>query len=208
MSTLAVLLALGGATAFAASQLQKNSVGPRQLKKNAVTTAKIKNGAVTGTKIRLDTLGAVPDATHAATAGDAATLQGNDAAAFVHGDAQVLSTRRELQIGDDEQLLPIPGIGTLTVVCKMGTTFPAAQFFANNRSGGVVDQTLEFPGGDDAGTVPDGEGISDTVEGAGGIRMKLSTRTSPATIATLDLSKAANAPSPCGVFVQVIVGRG
>ncbi len=42
MSSLAVFLVLGGATAFAASQLGKESVGTRQLKKEAVSLAKIK----------------------------------------------------------------------------------------------------------------------------------------------------------------------
>jgi hypothetical protein len=51
IATLALFLALGGATAFAASQLGKNSVGGKQLKKNSVTAAKIKNGAVTQAKI-------------------------------------------------------------------------------------------------------------------------------------------------------------
>jgi hypothetical protein len=74
MSSLAVFLVLGGATAFAAG-LAKNSVGPKQLKKNAVTTAKIKNnavttskikdGAVTGAKVNAGSLGTVPKATHA-----------------------------------------------------------------------------------------------------------------------------------------------
>ncbi len=52
MSTLLVFLVLGGATAFAAGQLGKNSVGSKQLKKNAVTTAKIKKNAVTKAKIK------------------------------------------------------------------------------------------------------------------------------------------------------------
>jgi len=52
MSSIAVFLILGGATAFAASQLGKNSVGTKQLKKNAVTSVKIKNGAVTAAKIK------------------------------------------------------------------------------------------------------------------------------------------------------------
>ena len=52
MSTLLVFLVLGGATAFAASQLGKNSVGSKQLKKNSVTAAKIKKNAVTKTKIK------------------------------------------------------------------------------------------------------------------------------------------------------------
>jgi hypothetical protein len=71
MSSLAVFLVLGGATALAAG-LAKNSVGTKQLKKNAVTAAKIKKNAVTTTKIKKDavtgakvnegTLGTVPSA--------------------------------------------------------------------------------------------------------------------------------------------------
>ena len=51
MSTIAVFLTLGGASALAASQLAKNSVGTKQLKKNAVTAAKIKANAVSGAKV-------------------------------------------------------------------------------------------------------------------------------------------------------------
>lgn len=57
MSSIAVFLILGGATALAAG-LAKNSVGPKQLKKNAVTALKIKNGAVTGPKIGPGAVGA------------------------------------------------------------------------------------------------------------------------------------------------------
>jgi len=56
MSSLAVFLVLGGATAFAATQLAKNSVGSQQLKKNAVTAAKIKKNAVTGAKVKAGSL--------------------------------------------------------------------------------------------------------------------------------------------------------
>lgn len=52
MSSLAVFLILGGATAFAAAQLGKNTVGSKQLKKNAVSAAKIKNEAVTNAKLK------------------------------------------------------------------------------------------------------------------------------------------------------------
>ncbi|HET6998310.1 MAG TPA: hypothetical protein VFI03_06935 [Solirubrobacterales bacterium] len=52
MSSIAVFLVLGGATAVAASQLGKNSVGANQLKKNAVTAAKVKNNAITTAKIK------------------------------------------------------------------------------------------------------------------------------------------------------------
>jgi len=56
MSSIAVFLVLGGATALAAkkigsNQLKPNSVTTAKLKKNAVTTAKIKGKAVTGAKL-------------------------------------------------------------------------------------------------------------------------------------------------------------
>jgi hypothetical protein len=76
MSSIAVFLVIGGATAFAA--LGKNTVGSKQLKANAVTTKKIKKeavtakkvkkGTLTGTQINLAKLGTVPSATHAASA--------------------------------------------------------------------------------------------------------------------------------------------
>jgi hypothetical protein len=81
MSSIAVFLVLGGATAIAAGGLGKNSVGSKQLKKNAVTAAKIKNNAittakigseaVTGDKIKESTLAAVPSATNAVNATNA-----------------------------------------------------------------------------------------------------------------------------------------
>jgi len=51
VSTLCLFLVLGGGAAFAATQLPKNSVGPKQLKKNSVGGAKIKNGAVNANKL-------------------------------------------------------------------------------------------------------------------------------------------------------------
>ena len=83
MSSIAVFLVVGGATAFAAGHLGKNTVGAKQLKKNAVTTAKIKKGAVTGAKLKLSTLGTVPSATsaaHAVIADKAATAASADSA--------------------------------------------------------------------------------------------------------------------------------
>ena len=51
VSTLCLFLLLGGASALAATQLAKNSVGTKQIKKSAVATAKIKNAAVTTSKL-------------------------------------------------------------------------------------------------------------------------------------------------------------
>lgn len=50
MSTLAVFLLLGGATAVAAKQ-KTQKIGTTQIKASAVTTNKIKNGAVTNPKL-------------------------------------------------------------------------------------------------------------------------------------------------------------
>jgi hypothetical protein len=83
-ATLALIIAVGGASAFAATQLAKNSVGTKQLKKNSVTTAKIKkqavtapkvkNGALTGKQVDASTLGTVPAAINANVAGTANSL--------------------------------------------------------------------------------------------------------------------------------------
>ena len=83
MATIAVLIALGGAS-YAATQLPKDSVGAKQLKKNAVTTAKVKKeaitaakdkkGTLTGTQINVSTLGTVPSAQTANSATVASSL--------------------------------------------------------------------------------------------------------------------------------------
>jgi hypothetical protein len=57
MSTIAVFFVVGGASAFAASELAKNSVGTKQLKGNAVTTGKIKKEAVAAAKIKKGAVG-------------------------------------------------------------------------------------------------------------------------------------------------------
>lgn len=97
MSSIAVFLVLGGATAFAASHLGKNSVGAKQLKKNSVTAAKIKGNAITATKIKdgavggakIDesSLGTVPSATSAANAAVAANLAG-----YTHNSVRLTPT--------------------------------------------------------------------------------------------------------------------
>ncbi len=50
ISVLALFIALG-ASAYAATQLKKNSVGPAQIRNAAVQTAKLKKGAVTSPKL-------------------------------------------------------------------------------------------------------------------------------------------------------------
>ncbi len=89
VSSLALFLVLTGATALAATQLAKNSVGTKQLKNNAVTSAKIKkeavtgakikNGTINGSKIDVGSLGTVPSATKATTATKADNAANADA---------------------------------------------------------------------------------------------------------------------------------
>lgn len=91
MSSIAVFLILGGATAFAAKKISSNqikgnsittgkikkeAVTASKIKKNSVTTVKVKNGAITGPKVNLSTLGTVPSATTATTATTATNLAG------------------------------------------------------------------------------------------------------------------------------------
>jgi hypothetical protein len=78
VSSICLFLLLSGATAFAAvqlgknsvgtKQLKKNAVGAKQLKKNAVNGAKVKNHSLTGADIKLSKLGKVPSASHADSA--------------------------------------------------------------------------------------------------------------------------------------------
>jgi hypothetical protein len=52
VACLALLIALGGTSVAAVSQLARNSVGPAQLQFGAVTNPKIRNDAVTSAKVR------------------------------------------------------------------------------------------------------------------------------------------------------------
>jgi hypothetical protein len=86
VAVIALVAALSG-SAYAA--LGKNSVGSRQLKSKAVTTGKIANNAITSVKvakgsltgedINVNALGTVPNATNAASAGNANTVTGHAA---------------------------------------------------------------------------------------------------------------------------------
>jgi hypothetical protein len=92
MSSIAVFLVLGGATAFAANQLGKNTVGSKQLKKNAVTTAKIKNGAVTQSKISAAAQSALKGATGATGAKGATGATGAKGEKGPAGTAKAYAT--------------------------------------------------------------------------------------------------------------------
>ena len=128
MSSIAVFLVLGGATAVAANQLGKNSVGSKQIKKNAVTAAKIKKNAVSGAKIKngavdgakvkdgsltgadinLGSLGTVPSANTANTATKAGSAAKTDQVAKIFFATQ--------EGGPNQTVLNFNGL-TLTAEC-------------------------------------------------------------------------------------------
>ncbi|MGH2937279.1 MAG: hypothetical protein ACRDPE_04070 [Solirubrobacterales bacterium] len=157
MATLALFVALGGTSAFAASQLGKNSIGTKQLKAKSVTTAKIKpnavtekkiaDNAVTGQKINLATLGTVPSAAHAtsadgATTAERATTAGTaanaDSATTVDGQSIASFAVSLAENGPSATPLAFGGI-TLTASCnapkptlvatRTASASAAAQFF-------------------------------------------------------------------------------
>jgi hypothetical protein len=131
MSSIAVFLVVGGATAFAAGHLGKNTVGTKQLKNNAVTTAKIKNGAVTGAKVNLTSLGTVPSATNAAhatsadnatNATNAKTLNGQSPSSFMASNA--------VRADGSNSTTPIDNFtsGSFTDIVSKTFTVPSAGF--------------------------------------------------------------------------------
>jgi hypothetical protein len=124
VATLALVIAVGGASAFAASKLPKNSVGTKQIKKEAITAVKIKNGAVTGAKVQMSSLGTVPTASNAAHASSA-----DNAANAVNADnalnAQTVGGKSATQIAAASKLSCPPGTAMATGLCFETTERPA-----------------------------------------------------------------------------------
>jgi hypothetical protein len=99
MSSIAVFLILGGATAIAAKkigtkQLKAGAVTTGKIKKEAVTTAKIKKDAVTGAKVNESSLGEVPSAASAKNAENANTVGGLRIVKFsLNGGSDIAKTQ-------------------------------------------------------------------------------------------------------------------
>jgi len=172
MSSLALFLVLGGATAWAAlgkntvgtKQLKNNAVTTAKIKSNAVTTAKIKNGAVSGAKVNLGSLGTVPSATHATTAtnatnattatnaGNANTVGGNDVVRFSFnqtapaGPAQILNVR-------GLQLIANCPAGAVTL--QATTTINDSEISAENTNATANPATFSFGAFDDSFNIGD-----------------------------------------------------
>jgi len=125
MSSIAVFLILGGATAFAAvkkigaNEIKANSIKTGKIVKEAITTSKIKKNAVTGAKINEGTLGTVPSATNATNAtnavnatnaGNANTVAGSTIRKFFYASEETSATTT---------ILSLNGL-TLTAACAGG----------------------------------------------------------------------------------------
>lgn len=172
MSSIAVFLVLGGATAFAASkiganQLKANSVKTGKIVKEAVTTSKIKNDAVntakiandavTGAKANESTFGTVPSATNAT---NAASLGGKPA-----GDYSIRYFARVNASGPTPTLAAgSPGVSvnpdrpfTGAVVVTFPVNMDNCAVVATPVSGGATlvarQSTAGFNGGNDVGIV-------------------------------------------------------
>lgn len=156
MSSIAVFLVLGGATAIAAGQLGKNSVGSKQIKKNAVTTAKIKknavttakikNGAVTGAKVNAGTLGTVPNASHASsadTAGNADTVGGLRIVKFsLNGSGSIGKT--EILSLNGLQLQAECSSGSVTLTATTSVSDGEISAWASDASGSAGNGEGEY----------------------------------------------------------------
>jgi len=160
MSSIAVFLVLGGATAFAAAQLGKNSVGTKQLKKNAVTTAKIKknaingakikknaittakvkNGAITGAKVNTSTLGTVPSAS---------TYSGYSRTGLIKASATAGASEAAAYAAAPE--IPLISAGPFTVYGKCvlyGTDVEGTAFIRTTAAGSILDSDEDDYAGD------------------------------------------------------------
>jgi hypothetical protein len=180
MSSIAVFLVLGGATAFAATkigagQLKANSVKTGKIVKEAVTEGKIKNGAVTTNKIANDavtgakvneaTLGQVPSAATATTAGSANSVAGNTVRRifFKSGPNQGVTT-----------ILSLNGL-TLTAKCTANVLAANATTAVSNtiiRSGGTFGgatafytESDNFDAGENFDFLANGTTTSDSLQG-------------------------------------------
>ena len=144
MSTIAVVLALGGATAFAASTLSRNSVGTKQLKTGAVTGVKVKDGSLSGADVDVASLGQVPSAITANRATTAEHAKDADHAANVaHADsaatADFATSAATLSPPEDLHHIGAPGEPPFLTGWRAVANAPAPAFYMD-RGGRVFLQ--------------------------------------------------------------------
>jgi hypothetical protein len=157
MSSIAVFLVLGGATAFAAhkitakqlqsnsvttAKIKKNAVTASKIKKNAITTSKVANGAITGAKVNLGSLGKVPSATNADHATNADNAN-NAANATNVGSVKTFSAG-----GEDNQLVSLVKTANFELmgICDPNGDFdPPGVQFENTGTAFVIYNRSSVP---------------------------------------------------------------
>jgi hypothetical protein len=129
MSTIAVVLAVGGGATALALTLPKNSVHSKQIAKGAVKNSDIGKDAVTGDKVKEDTLAKVPQAVHAdsadsATTAASATNAAHAAVADTLGSipaTNVVHTQNASGAFDNLLELDVKGYGRFYLYCDQNT---------------------------------------------------------------------------------------
>jgi hypothetical protein len=163
MSTLAVVLALGG-TAVAAT-----TIDGANIKDHTVKGRKLVNNTLTGTQVKESTLGAVPTATNATKLG------GTAATGFVKGNVRVVRAAASLDAGTQgtfTPLLTIPGLGTVSGECYTSGDAFGEKF--TNTSGTTAYVAVLLSNEDDSanwgksGAAQLGNNVADTREFASG----------------------------------------
>lgn len=168
MSSIAVFLVLGGATAVAAkkigsNELKSNSVTTAKIKKNAVTTAKIKKDAVTGAKVKESTLGEVPSAANAANAANFDKYVPFGIVTANNGESKTLVTYGPFSlIGKCETVV------NLDASVVFATTEDHSAFGGDDDSDGDVgpatpesERIIEDPGASSSGAPDNSDGYDD-----------------------------------------------
>ena len=138
MSSIAVFLVLGGATAIAAkkigsNEIKSNAITTGKIKKNAVTTAKIKNNAVTGAKVNESTLGQVPSALDATNAGNANTVGGLRIVKFSLNGAAPIGNTQILDLNGLQLFASCAG-GVVTATASTSVNDGEISAFAHDAS--------------------------------------------------------------------------
>jgi hypothetical protein len=113
MSSIAVFLVLGGATALAAG-LAKNSVCTKQLKKNAVTGVKVKNGSLGPADLQA---GVIPPKVDAYTKAESNAQFATKAGTYSRGETYTRAESNARFLGS-----------TVTVVKTLAASIPANSF--------------------------------------------------------------------------------
>jgi hypothetical protein len=170
MSSIAVFLILGGATAFAATKIgsneiksnaittgkiKKEAVSTAKIKKNSISTVKIQKDAVTGDKVNESTLGEVPGAAKATTATTAANAEkvgGSSLVRFAFNQTAPAGPTQILNLNGLQLIANCPA-GAVTLTAQ--TTVNDSEVSAENTNATTNPATFSFGAFDDSFNVGD-----------------------------------------------------